>query len=217
MPAIPVAAPSQLTSPGPGEATPRSRPGLSRKVLACAAAAVVVVAGGGFLLSRLPSTSGSSASTAAPSTAAPSTAQGPAVRAGPANAAAGSGITVISSGTDYRTGQLAAQVAAVMARYAAAAAGARVAVPTSQAASSQAASSQARQSGKIAALPACVARIAAGLRPTMVDEARYNGRAATIIVLPASRRELAQVWVVGPACSASHSDVITHMLLPGPG
>jgi hypothetical protein len=199
--------------PASGGRRPRGRPAVTRKVLAFAAAAVVLVAGGGYLLSRLPSPSPSesSASSGAASAA------GPASRAG-ANAAAGDGaLTVISSGTDYRPGQLAGQVAVVLAQYPIPAAGQPVPVPTRAAASSAAPSRQVQQPSRLAALPGCVARIAVGLRPRLVDEARYNGRPATIIVLPATAPGPAQVWVVGPACSGSRSDVIAHVAMAGSG
>ncbi len=193
-----------------GRRRPRGRPAVTQKVLAFAATAVVLVAGGGYLLSRLPSPSESSASSAA-------SAAGPAAHAG-ANAAAGDGgLTVISSGTDYRPGQLAGQVAVVLARYPIPAAGQPVPVPTRAAASRAAPPRQVQQPSRLAALPGCVARIAAGLRPQMVDEARYNGRPATIIVLPATAPGPAQVWVVGAACSGSRSDVIAHVAMAGSG
>jgi hypothetical protein len=203
----------RAAEPASGGRRPRGRPAVTRKVLAFAAAAVVLVAGGGYLLSRLPSPSSSesSASSGAASAA------GPAARAG-ANAAAGDGgLTVISSGTDYRPGQLAGQVAVVLARYPIPAAGQPVPVPTSAAASSAAQPRPVQQPSRLAALPGCVARIAAGLRPRMVDEARYNGHPATIIVLPATAPGRAQVWVVGPACSGSRSDVIAHVAMAGSG
>jgi hypothetical protein len=203
------------TEPASGGRRPRGRPAVTRKVLAFAAAAVVLVAGGGYLLSRLPSpsSSGSSASSAA----GPAPAAGTAARAG-ANAAAGDGgLTVISSGTDYRPGQLAAQVAGVLARYAIPAAGEFAPVPIRPTPTSAAQPSQVQQPSRLAAPPGCVARIAAGLHPRMVDEARYNGRAATIIVLPAAAQGPAQVWVVGPACSGSRSDVIAHVAMAGSG
>lgn len=203
------------TEPASGGRRPRGRPAVTRKVLAFAAAAVVLVAGGGYLLSRLPSpsSSGSSASSAA----GPAPAAGTAARAG-ANAAAGDGgLTVISSGTDYRPGQLAAQVAGVLARYAIPAAGEFAPVPIRPTPTSAAQPSQVQQPSRLAAPPGCVARIAAGLHPRMVDEARYNGRAATIIVLPAAAHGPAQVWVVGPACSGSRSDVIAHVAMAGSG
>src|SRR5216683_1522327 len=211
--AIPGVSPGQVPSPASGERTPRGRPGLARKVLALAAAVVLVAAGGGYLLSRPHATSGTSASSAA----APSTAHRPAVGAGQSHFAVGSGsaglsFSAISSGTNYQPGQLTAQVAAVLARYPTPAAGTHAAAPTARAATSQVPTEP-----YAAASAGCVERIAGGLPPRLVDKARYDGRAATIIVLPASAREPAQVWVVGPACSGARSDVLAHTSLPGPG
>ena len=211
--AVPGVSPAQVPSPASGERTPRGRPVLARKVLALAAGVVLVAAGGGYLLSRPHATSGTSASSAA----APSTARRPAVGAGQSHFAAGSGsaglsFSAISSGTNYQPGQLAAQVAAVLARYPTPAAGTHAAAPTARAATSQVPTEP-----YVAALAGCVERIAGGLPPRLVDKARYDGRAATIIVLPASARGPAQVWVVGPACSGARSDVLAHTSLPGPG
>ncbi len=207
------AVPGVSPSPASGERTPRGRPGLARKVLALAAAVVLVAAGGGHLLSRPHATSGTSASSAA----APSTAHRPAVGAGQSHFAVGSGsaglsFSAISSGTNYQPGQLTAQVAAVLARYPTPAAGTHAAAPTARAATSQVPTEP-----YAAASAGCVERIAGGLPPRPVDKARYDGRAATIIVLPASARGPAQVWVVGPACSGARSDVLAHTSLPGPG
>jgi hypothetical protein len=213
--AVPAVSPGQVPSPAPGARTTRGRPGLARMVLAGAAAVVLVAAGGGYLLSRLHSTSGSSSASSA---AAPTTAEGPAARAGQSNAAAGSaggGFTVISSGTNYRPGQLTAQVAAALARYATPAAGAHVAAPTAAPTEKGSTSQVPAKPGASGALTACVARITAGQRPRLVDEARYDGRAATIIVLPASAQGPGQVWVVGPACSGARGDVLAHTPLPG--
>jgi hypothetical protein len=211
--AVPGVSPGQVPAPASSERTPRGRPGLARKVLALAAAVVLVAAGGGYLLSRPHATSGTSASSAA----APSTAQRPAAGAGQSHFAAGSGsaglsFSAISSGTNYQPGQLTAQVAAVLARYPTPAAGTHAAAPTAKAATSQLPTEP-----DAAASAGCVERIAGGLQPRLVDKARYDGRAATIIVLPASARGPAQVWVVGPACSGARSDVLAHTSLPGPG
>jgi putative zinc finger protein len=209
-PDAPVAA-----QPAVADATaPRARPGLARKVLALAAAVVVLAAGGGYLLSRLPSTS---SSTSASRAAAPSAAEGPAMRAGSDAGSGGSGYTVIASGTDYRAAQLPAQIAAVLDRYRIAPADEHPAVPAPQAAPKQAPSNQVLQPSRLAALSGCVTRITGGQRPLMVDESRYNGRPATIIVLAATTQALTEAWVVGPACSASRSDVIVHTSLPSSG
>jgi hypothetical protein len=193
---------------------PRGRPGVTRRVLALAAAVAVLAAGGGYLLSRLPSPA---SSTSASRAAAPSAAGGPAVRAGSNAASGGSGYTVIASGTDYRAAQLPAQIAVVLTRYRIAPAGEHVTVPAGQAAPRQAPSNQVLQPSRLAALSGCVTRITGGQRPLMVDESRYDGRPATIIVLAATAQQLTEAWVVGPTCSASRSDVIVHTSLPSSG
>ena len=207
-------APDPVSAPASGWPAPRRRPAVARKVVALAATAVLVTAGGGYLLSRLPSTtSGPSASSAAVPAARPATRAG-----GQVNAAAGNGgFSVISSGTNYHPATLPAQIAAVLTRYGLRATGKPVPVPTRRAAPEQAPTQQVLQPAALAALQGCVARIAGGQRPWMVDESRYNSRPATIIVLAATARSLAQVWVVGPACSGSRRDVLAHAALPAAG
>ena len=135
------------------------------------------------------------------------------MRAGSNAGSGGSGYTVIASGTDYRAAQLPAQIAAVLDRYRIASAGEHVAVPAPK----QAPSNQVLQPSRLAAMSGCVTRITGGQRPLMVDESRYDGRPATIIVLAATAQQLTEAWVVGPACSASRSDVIVHTSLPSSG
>ena len=167
-------APDPVSAPASGWPAPRRRPAVARKVVALAAAAVLVTAGGGYLLSRLPSTtSGPSASSAAVPAARPATRAG-----GQVNAAAGNGgFSVISSGTDYHPATLPAQIAAVLTRYGLRATGKPVPVPTRRAAPEQAPTQQVLQPAALAALQGCVARIAGGQRPWMVDESRYDHRA----------------------------------------
>jgi len=64
---------------------------------------------------------------------------------------------------------------------------------------------------------ACVQRITSAVRPTLVDAARYQGRPATVIVLAPGGGQLGQAWVVGPACSATTNDILTHVRLPSAG
>jgi hypothetical protein len=56
----------------------------------------------------------------------------------------------------------------------------------------------------------CVAQIAKGENPVLVDLARYDGSQATLIVLQSSDPDELAVWVVGPRCSAATPDVIMH-------
>ena len=59
-------------------------------------------------------------------------------------------------------------------------------------------------------LASCVERVGGGKVPLLVDSATYEGRAATVIALPGSDSAHADVWIVGPKCSASDSDVLAH-------
>jgi hypothetical protein len=68
----------------------------------------------------------------------------------------------------------------------------------------------------LAALQGCVTRISAGRQVLLVDVDRYQGKQATIIVV-AGGAGGARVWVVGPGCSRSESDVITQASLAGAG
>ena len=69
---------------------------------------------------------------------------------------------------------------------------------------------------QLAALRGCVARIAAGRAVRLVDVDQYQGKPATIIVVAAPAGG-SQVWVVGPGCSRSDSDVIAQASLSGAG
>ena len=55
----------------------------------------------------------------------------------------------------------------------------------------------------------CAGTIADGRAVELVDQARYAGRPAIIIVLAAGGGQPATVWVMGPGCSAGHPDKIT--------
>ncbi|MGH3274855.1 MAG: hypothetical protein ACRDNZ_11130 [Streptosporangiaceae bacterium] len=67
----------------------------------------------------------------------------------------------------------------------------------------------------LASLPGCVGRVAAGQAVLLVDLASFQGSPATIIVTaPPGSTVASQVWVVGPGCSRSDSDVLAHQLLP---
>jgi len=202
---------------GPARVPGRSRPALR---IAVAAAAIVVIGGGGYGVSRLVSGGGagqastaSGAAAAAPGVrhaAAPHTEMGPRQRhavassgdkahstfAGPSASAA-----VVSSGTNYRTGQLKTQVEATLARVSGK-------VPNPVPALSPATGA--------ATLRSCLGRAVGSQRPRLVDTARYNGRPATIIVVPTAGAKTLRVTVVGPRCSARQTDLITTTIIPAP-
>lgn len=195
--------------PGPG-------PGRSRLALriAAAAAAIVVIGGGGYGVSRLVSGGGAGqASTASGAAAAPeakrpaaSPAMGPAEHgtgsSGKSRAASASPAEpiMLSSGTNYRTGQLKTQVEAALAP-----AGRTVPGPKPS-----------HLGNGATALTSCLNRVAGNQRPLLVDTARYNGRPATIIVLTTASAKTRRVVVVGPGCSATQADLITTTTIPAP-
>ncbi len=68
-----------------------------------------------------------------------------------------------------------------------------------------------------AALEGCVTRVADGGRVRLVQTGRYQGQPAVIIAVSPPGGGPVRIWVVGTGCSATSSDVITQMALPGAG
>ncbi len=60
-------------------------------------------------------------------------------------------------------------------------------------------------------LSGCLSRFAPGRAVRLVENARFRNKPATIIITTAPSGRAAEVWVVGPSCSASHSDVLDHL------
>lgn len=179
---------------------------------AAIAAAVVVIAGGGYGLTRVlngpagPS-SGSSGGIPRPAhnaQGAPGAIRGTGPEMGrPAGSAGSAGtLPLIRSGTDYQPGQLVAQVEHELRR-----------LPVKEAPLSGESAPQPQDQG----LTGCVLAITRGVRPQLVDAARYRGRPATIIVTAATAGQPGQVWVAGSNCSAGRPDVIAHTRLSGTG
>ena len=194
---------------------PSRPPGRARLALRVAAvtAAVVVVAGGGYGVSRLlagspPSgTSGGAGSEAAPATGfhgnasrAPGGLRAPSAAGLPARAA-----RIVSSGTNYRPGQLEAQVSTVLTQHSTSAGAKTGSSPANQAAAS------------LPAVPACVPHVTGGKRPLLVDLAKYQGRPATIIVIPGATPDTLRALVVAGACTATTGRVLARATLPGSG
>ena len=207
---------------------PRLGPAVALRALA-AAAAVVLLAGGVYELTQhgANSTSSSSAGSpaAGPGVPAPARQSRGAPAAGPAlpyqHAGGPASITAVMSGTDYTRGNLSGQVAAQLARSgrSAAAAGANAAGPEQTHSPAAVPGGRAATFGDIPvpALAGCVNRIAAGGRVLLVDVARYQGEPATIIVTQPAAGGPEQIWVVGPGCSASRSDLLHHAEPGGAG
>jgi hypothetical protein len=57
-----------------------------------------------------------------------------------------------------------------------------------------------------------VQRVTGDVRPVHVESARFDGRPATIIVVPKGSGEMA--WVVGAGCSGTNPDVLDTTTLP---
>ena len=68
-----------------------------------------------------------------------------------------------------------------------------------------------------ATLEACVTRVADGGHVRLVQIGRYQGQQAAIIAVSPAGGGPVRIWVVGTGCSATSSDVITQMALPGAG
>jgi hypothetical protein len=110
---------------------------------------------------------------------------------------------VIKSGTDYLPGRLAQQAQAVLASHPVTQAGPLL-TPAAHSAPQDAQS--------------CVTSITHGQLPLLLDEARYRGQPATIIIAPATAAKPGQVWVVtGSICSATNRNVIAHAPLTTTG
>jgi hypothetical protein len=215
--------------PGPGQRAraPRSRPAIALRALA-AAAAVVVVAGGIYEIAHGSSSSSSANSPAAapavPGASGPSRSAAGAPVTGPAlryrHAGGEASITPVMTGTDFAPGLLSSQVAAQLARHGPGATVTgpnKTAPPVTRGPAVVGGPSATFGHMAVADLAGCVNRIAAGDLVLLVDVARYRGGPATVIVTQPPAGGPEQIWVVGPGCSASRSDVLQHAALSPAG
>jgi hypothetical protein len=195
-------------APGHPAGRPRTRGWRSLR-LAAAAAVVVLLAGGGYAISRAMSAGNSAVSASSPASATqrstPSGGRGSAAapEAAP-RAPVTQGLPLVASGTVYQAGQLPAQVRALLKRYPAFAPSPKVPPPVVSTAA-------------FPHLDACVTALTHGLRPRLVDVARYGSRPAAVIVAPAAGGSPVRVWVVGTGCSARGGDVIAQLSVPAAG
>jgi len=185
-------------------------PGLSVSAtrLVAAAGAVVLIGGGGYLLARdLPSGVGTSSSSSAalPAPAQPMT-PGPNVTYGHA----GSQRTVhtVVSSTNFVPSQLRSQV--ITAVHEAESRGESTIAPSASASAPTALAplNSAAASGAGSGLAGCIDTVGPGRAVLLIDEARYGGKPATIIVFAGSTTTQAEALVVTDACSASSQDVL---------
>jgi hypothetical protein len=184
---------------------------LSPRFAAVTAAVVALLAGGGYAVAQLVTAGSSGVSASLPGTAPPHSAAGQQSGAAGAPEAApraptSAGLPLVASGTEYRAGQLPAQVAAVLRRYPAPGSSAgHVTAPPPAAARA------------FPQLRACVSYLAGGQRPRLVDIARYGTRPAAVIVVPVTGTATVRVWVVGTGCSGQGGGVISRFAMPAPG
>lgn len=225
------ARPAHGGRPRPGHALRsgrgRSWPRLPAPALrvAAATAAVVVVGGGAVAVAQLGGSGGaaSSSGSAAGGSAAgePARAAAPSglvrpgartpVQTGPVVRYQAGGQTAairpVQTATNYQPAHLTRQVTATLAQVRN--------KPTMTPEVGLPHSDQQTGSGQLARLSGCLSRVADGQPVRLVDLAQFRGSAATIIVTAATRAHAAQVWVVGPGCSRSASDVLEHQRLSG--
>jgi anti-sigma factor ChrR (cupin superfamily) len=219
------AAPEQLTrghtlqpAGTAGGGPPRRRwPGWTSPVASRAfatAAAVCLVAAGGYAAVQLTSSGspGPSVSAGAATRTRIGTAVGPyhvgASRGGsqlhgPAVVPAQPAFSVVTSGIDYKWSTLSAQIESELSKLS------RVG-PDTQAGKAIRHTPTAQQN-------ACALEVTSGVTPTLVDVARYQGHPATIVALKQKGDPYAQAWVVGPKCSGTQSDQLTHVWLYASG
>jgi len=67
------------------------------------------------------------------------------------------------------------------------------------------------------AVPACVPHVTGGKRPLLVDLAKYQGRPATVIVIPGATSGTLQAFVVADPCTATTGRVLAKATFPGSG
>jgi hypothetical protein len=183
---------------------PRLRMPVAARLLA--AAGVLVVAGGvGYAVSQSSSSPSTSSSSSAGSAAVPSAVAGPDSRSAASGAGpeVGTGVqfTVRHSRTPYRKNTLAAQARRLLA------------------APSAGLNHPGKGTGGLSlrapgpALTGCVDKVAslAAVRAgevRLVDQAQFQGRPATVIVVQATPAQPGTVYAAGAGCSASRADIL---------
>ena len=203
--------------------------------VAAGAAVAAVVLGGGFAAIRLAGspgtagTAGSSAASAGSGTSAGSGAAGAAAQSTQRGRARGRPaptltyraggqsrpFTVLTSTADLGPGTLAREVGQLVAGRRRAARQRSEREPGAH----ERAARRARRDSRIrpGGARGCVTRVADGGQRAAREIGRYQGQRAAIIVVSPAGGGPVRIWVVGTGCSATSSDVITQMALPGSG
>ena len=157
------------------------------RILSAAAAAVVVLGGGAAVGTvALDNASSDHGAAAAPpqDQARPSTADKGGMQP---NSAPAPAFEVSHSGTDYRSGTLAAQ--------------AGKATPDDR-------QQQNLSAGPSPQLRECVLSVVGERKPVLVDQATYEGSPATVIAVRGDGADKLHVWVVAPDCSAENQHIL---------
>jgi hypothetical protein len=202
--------------------TGRRVPGMSGlgMRLAAAAGALVILGVGGYEIASHTG-GGTAAGTSASSNgsaAAPGTGQvslGPEVRYG--QSAASKSVRTVTSDTNFTAANLGSLALASVRE--AQQHGAAGSVPASRAPapSTQANTGASGATGyatpSSSQLASCLDGIAGSKRVLLVEEAKFEGKPATIIVTAQTSTQQAEVWAVGPSCTASNPDVLDHLRL----
>jgi hypothetical protein len=198
-------------------------PGLSvaaTRALATAGA-IAVIGGGGYAIASHagggPATSASSASGAA-NAAVPGATASQAIGA-PVNFGHGDSarsIPTVTSTTDFMPSTLATQAAAALQAARVQGVHSGPPVPHQHGLSSDSSGTAARSFANPAGLSGptlagCIGRFAPGHAVQLVEDAKFDGKPATIIITTAPSGKSAEVWVVGESCSASRSDLLDHL------
>ena len=197
--------------------TPRRESGTTRTfrwVAGAAAAVIVLGAGAAVIRTGVP---GAGSSTTALS-ADDSTSGG--AEAG----ADGAAVAIRTSGTDYRSSELASQAQSLVAN---AAKGLDPApelapdgTPATGATSSGVAAPGARSLLTSATLAACLEQLtgAPGARPVAVDQGTFEGKPADVVVLPSpDDPQRLEVWVIGPGCTRESAELYEFRTILAPG
>jgi hypothetical protein len=186
--------------------------------LAATAGALVIVGVGGYEIAshaggNVAGTSASSSGSAAAPAVGP-VSLGPDVRYG--QSAASKSVRTVTSDTNFTAAGLGSQ--ALISLREAQQNGASGSGSGTRAAPSAQANSAASGSADFGTtapsqLSSCLDGIAGGRSVLLVEQARYEGKPATIIITAQTGTQQAEVWAVGPSCTASHPDVLDHLRL----
>jgi hypothetical protein len=137
---------------------------------------------------------------------------GPTVRYGQASSET---VQTVSAATDFTTANLGAQAQAALhtAQLKGVKSAASVGAAAPSATSSAAKGTPSGQAASATGLASCLNEVVGGEPVQLVETAKFEGKPATIIITEQTATRAAEVWVVGPDCSASHPDVLAHQTL----